>query len=383
MFNGQLNPNTLYNTQFNWVISEEIFGDRIRGDLHAVVDSYRVDGTMYGDTKTYLSSDALPVHDLPGTRAGIEASMAQLLSADWAPDAILDSIRMNISKQVRLTTEGWFTKQAFVSAGMFQEFQDNMLSMIGEAKKIYDATVFNAFLFSTSAKNILSYTIPAVDSTNATTIKDSYLLRSQEIAGQLEEFIQNLNDIHEAYNSNGFTRSYTVDSFFYYVPVSFKAELVKMGLPMIFHKDGLIPVERLIPIPDHYFGIVNASATPGDGTIITSSTSGKKYVEGKTIYSITPQVLTATGLDDFYVRAGQGIPTGYTAPAGTSITMVSNLHRIRIVEKGAAPYMSGFEDGAAFWIPRNNVTNHYLSWLHNTLKILDEKALIDIIFTDA
>ena len=56
-FSGRLNPNEIFGALYNMIISQEVFADNIKGtDL---VDQARVDGSMFGDTKLYYSTDAL------------------------------------------------------------------------------------------------------------------------------------------------------------------------------------------------------------------------------------------------------------------------------------------------------------------------------------
>ena len=58
-FTGQLNVNSVFSAIFNMIISQTVFADNIKGTASSLVDRARVDGTLYGDTKLYYSTDVL------------------------------------------------------------------------------------------------------------------------------------------------------------------------------------------------------------------------------------------------------------------------------------------------------------------------------------
>ena len=53
-----LTANEIYDTLANMIISQEVFADNI-GKNQTLVDKARVDGSLYGDTKLYYSTDVL------------------------------------------------------------------------------------------------------------------------------------------------------------------------------------------------------------------------------------------------------------------------------------------------------------------------------------
>ena len=62
VFNGQLRSNEIYGALFNMIISQQVFADNIKGTKSTLVDMARVDGSLYGDTKLYYSTDVLRTH---------------------------------------------------------------------------------------------------------------------------------------------------------------------------------------------------------------------------------------------------------------------------------------------------------------------------------
>lgn len=63
-FTGQLNKNEIFSTElggamYNMIISQEVFGDNIKGTYSSLAEKFKVDGTLYGDQRLYYSSDVL------------------------------------------------------------------------------------------------------------------------------------------------------------------------------------------------------------------------------------------------------------------------------------------------------------------------------------
>lgn len=115
-------------------------------------------------------------------------------------------------------------------------------------------------------------------------------------------------------------------------------------------------------LPARYFGTVNAGATGGNGT---------------TVRSLIEQDITKTTSPTVHVFAGDLIPTGYEAPAGTSYTVDSKV-LFKIMHRRSVPYMSAFEVGTSFFNPKSLTENHYLTWGHNTLEYLKNYPMITV-----
>ena len=56
---GQLNKNEIFASIYNMIISQQVFADNIKDVKASLVDAARVDGSLYGDTKLYYSTDVL------------------------------------------------------------------------------------------------------------------------------------------------------------------------------------------------------------------------------------------------------------------------------------------------------------------------------------
>ena len=107
-FTGQLNVNSVFSAIFNMIISQTVFADNIKGTASSLVDRARVDGSLYGDTKLYYSTDVLKSADWG---ADLEAANLLKLYRPKAPE--VQKIELNNFRQICLTVDSYLTKQGF------------------------------------------------------------------------------------------------------------------------------------------------------------------------------------------------------------------------------------------------------------------------------
>ena len=135
-----LTANEIFTTLANMFISQQVFADNL-GKHQTLVDKARVDGSMYGDTKLYYSTDVLESHEWTGD---LEAS--NLLALDRPKDPEVQAIKLDVFRQIRLTVDNYLTKRGFSTEGAFGEFNSVMLGWLRETKRVYDGTLYNTFI---------------------------------------------------------------------------------------------------------------------------------------------------------------------------------------------------------------------------------------------
>lgn len=340
-FLGTLNSNEIFSGLFNMIISQEVFADNIKGAYKTLADRSRVDGSQYGDTKLFYSTDALISHPF-----GADSEAPNLLALDRPADPECQAITINIFRQIRLTVDNYMTKRAWIDQGAFTSFNSIMLGWIRDTKKIYDATTFNAFLGTDeTSTGEQSMTIAAVVGQPP----------ALTIAEGLAKLLIALKDVSRDYNDYQHIRSYDEGDLIIVWNAEFLAQLKKLDLPVIFHKEGLLEEFEQETLPARYFGTINSAATAGDGS---------------TVRSLVEQVI---GTNHYF--AGDLIAVGDTAPAGTSYTVDADI-AFKVMHKRSVPFMSSFEAGTSFFNPRSLTENHYLTWSHNTLEHLKNYPFI-------
>lgn len=358
-FNGQLNSNEIFAALYNMIISQQVFADNIKGTKSTLVDMARVDGSMYGDSKLYYATDVLS-----SSAWGNDAEATALLELDRpkAPDC--QKVTLDVFRQIRLTVDNYLTKRAWMDEGAFSSFNSVMLGWIRATKEVYDSTTYNTFIGTAkSDKATENIEIDITTATNGLTGEEKARVEAQTIAEEIAKLLVNLEDVSRDYNDYGNLRSYDSSDLVFVWNTDAMAKIEKRDLPTIFHKDI---VDRFgeHTLPARYFGTINTAAKTGDG---------------KTIRSCIEQIVKKESSPDVHVFAGDLIPTGYSATAGTSYTVDPKiLFKVYHVGPNSVPYMSAFEAETSFFNPRSLTENHYLTFGHNTLEYLKNYPFITV-----
>lgn len=358
-FTGKLNSNEIFAALYNMLISQQVFADNIAGTKSDLVDMARVDGSMYGDTKLYYSTDVLKSFPW-GNDA--EAENLLKLHRPKAPDC--QAIVINVFRQIPLTVDDYLSKRAWGTEGAFSEFNSVMLGWMRETKKVYDSTTYNAYIgTAVSAKDTENIEVDVTAAVGDTTGEEKARLKAGAIGEAIANLLVNLEDISRDYNDYGNLRSYRADNLVFVWNSAAVSELEKRDLPTIYHKEILDKFAQHT-LPPRYFGTVNATAKTGDGS---------------TIRSLVEQDVKKASSPDVHVFAGDLIPSGYSVDANKSYTVDGKvLFKVYHNGPNSVPYMSAFEVGTSFFNPRSLTENHYLTFGHNTLEYLKNYPFITV-----
>ena len=342
-FTGTLRPNEIFGALFNMIISQQVFADNVKGTYSSLVDKARVDGTLYGDTKLYYATDALQSYAWEDDK---EAANLLELNRPDAPE--VQAIVIDKFRQIRLTVDDYLSKRAWGTEGAFSSFNSIMKGWIRDTKKIYDSTLYNAYIGTAVAESEgQNQTLTLVEGTND----------GLQYAEFLANLLVELKDVSRDYNDYGYIRSYDESDLMVVWNAKFYNSIKKIDLPVIFHNEGLVSEFDQEVLPARYFGTVNTGTKAGDGS---------------TVRSLIEQVI---GSNHYF--AGDLIKTGDTAPAGTSYTEAQDI-AFKVIHKRSVPYMSAFEVGTSFFNPRSLTTNHYLTFGHNTIEYLKNYPFITV-----
>lgn len=361
-FNGQLRPNEIFGALFNMIISQLVFADNIADTKASLVDRARVDGSLYGDTKLYYSTDVLQSSEWLNDE---EAQNLLALHRPKAPE--VQAIYLDVFRQISLTVDQYLSKRAWATEGAFSEFNSVMLGWMRDTKRVYDSTTYNSYV-GTAQSSIGRQTILINVATvvGSATGEEAARLEAEAIAEQIALLLVDLTDVSRDFNDYGHLRSYYQDDLIFVWNSRAVAKITKRDLPSLYHKDILDRFGEYT-LPGRYFGNVNAAATEGNGT---------------TVRSLIEQDLTPSEGTTQHVFAGDLIPTGATAPAGTSYTEDPTI-LFKVMHKRSVPYMSAFEVGTSFFNAKSLTENHYLTWGHNTLEYLKNYPMITVKETPA
>jgi len=365
-----LNPNEIFGSLANMIISQEVFADNL-GKHQTLVDKARVDGSLYGDKKLYYSTDALK------TMAwGEDAEAANLLALHRPQDPKVQAITLNVFRQIALTVDQYLSKRAWSTEGAFASFNSVMLGWIRETKKIYDGTTYNVFLGTTVATGAGQSRTITLDGT-----KDGQL-----IAEGLANLLVEMSDYSRAFNDYGFIRSYSPDAIKVIWNSKYVNKIKKVDTPTIYHQAGLVDKLDEEVLPARYFGRAVVVATDcGSGKVI--GTSGEIDATKGTVRSKVEKEFIFED-DTIHVFPGDALASGvkvsYTGGSvsdpdfNQSEVYIEDADVICKVVVKLPPYMSAFEVGTSFFNARSLTENHYLTFGHNTLEYLKNYPFVTV-----
>ena len=382
-----LNVNEIYASLFNMIISEQVFADNIKGKNSKLMNEAKAEVGLYGDSKNYWSTDVLKSHAW-----GNDSEATNLLALDRGPAPKGQRIVINIFRQIRLTTDQYLSKRAWMSEGAFGQFISVMKGWISETKKVYDETTYNAFIgtaISTATINTLNIDL----STALTGLSgvEKAKMQAMVISQNLADLFDDLGDVSRKYNAHSFLRSYSEDDIKVVWNKKYVNQIRKVDLPTIFHKDGLMEKFTDYSLPSRYFGTPITSTNVGTYSAATATT-GKPLAGAAAPYTYTPGTNNANGtvrtLVETEITVGATTThlfAGDELPASTSVTSamlgtiyIEDSKVICKVMTKLPPFMSAFQVGTSFFNPRSLTETNYLTFGHNTLEVILDSAYVTV-----
>ena len=373
MFNGQLTHNEIFSAIYNMIISQQVFADNIYDTKSTLADKSRVDGTLYGDTKLYYSTDVLKSIEWTNDA---EAQNLLKLHRPQAPEC--QAITIDQFRMIPLTVDNYLTKRAFSTEGTYSQFASQMLSWMRDTKKVYDATMFNSFVGTHAAgleddgkgaKQNYQIILPAepegVDDYNT---EAYHRIVAQTIAERMADLIVDLEDVSRDFNDYGNLRSYNVNDLVFVWNSDWVNKIKKLDVPTIFHKDGLIDKFAENVLPARYFGNVKTTS----GTTAASNTTIRSLIE-KDYNTVEP---SQEGYDEAkHIFPGDLLP-GNTVYNANEVYEEDPTIVFKVYHKNSIPFMTAFETGTEFFNPRSLTQTHYLIWGYNKLESLKNYPFI-------
>lgn len=387
-----LKQNAITPVLFNMIISQRVFDSGVAST--ELADSFRVDGTLYGDTKIYHSFDiGSPEEWLDDTEA------PDLLKLNRNKSGKTQIITMGVYKMIYITTDQYLSKQAFMGNSTFAEYTSFLTGSLRKIKRVYDRALINNKIGTATPvtpKCDITVTTP-----EGATLEETHRLEAQTLAAELVVLRAELEDNSRDYNQYGYLRSYSPDDFVAVWNVKQHAKLTKVDIPTIFHKDinekgGF----REYDMPEKWFG-VQATA---NYTLKTSASAveDNKRVAVSAWYNVSGATATIQNKPDnnsVFLWAGDLLPytgqqirdhaRGITVTVASTTWLADNYYTVdgtiafMLVHKGALPFMSGFETQTQFWNARSLTSTNFLIFGHNNLEFLAEYPLIRVRLVNA
>ena len=364
-FTGTLNQNEIFAALYNMIISQQVFADNIYDTKSTLADMSRVDGTLYGDTKLYYSTDVLKSFAWTNDA---EAQNLLKLNRPEAPEC--QAITIDTFRMIPITVDNYLSKRAFSTEGAFSAFNSQMLGWMRDTKKVYDATLFNSFVgtHASTGKQNVAINLPTEPEGSGLTLEAYNRLVAQTIAEEMANLIVDLEDVSRDYNEYHNLRSYNVNDLVFVWNAEWVNKIKKLDLPTIFHKDGLIDKFAQHTLPARYFGNINTTS----GTTVANNTTIRSLIE-KDYNTVEPD---KAGYDaKKHIFPGDLLPNSTAYEANETYTEDANVI-FKVYHKNSIPFMTAFETGTEFFNPRSLTSTHYLIWGYNSLESLKSYPFI-------
>lgn len=356
-FNGVLNPNEVFGSIYNMIISQTVRYPEL-ADNYGFVEMFRDEGSLFGDTKVYYAQDVLKSREWTGDN---EAS--NLLAIERPEDPECQAITINQFRMVKTSLDNYLTKRAWSTEGAFSTFQEIVRSMVGQTKKLYEVTLINTYLGSVHGNAAKSEVeVPLSDIT--ATGEEKNRLEAQTIAQHLADLMVEMKDYSRDFNDYEFMRAYTEDELIVVWNSAYVNKINKLDLPTIFNKSGVMDKFAQHILPARYFSKVttddNVTGVSGLTKVDNAVTIGAGYKGTVITYKEGDYMDTAKG-KLVHKFIGEKLPVGATFTIGEAGILDEGVI-CKVITKDTIKYMAAFEVSTEFWNPQALVSSNMLIW---------------------
>lgn len=359
-FSGALNPNEIFSSIYNMIISQQVNAGNIKEGFSSLVNRARVDGGLYGDTKLYYDTDVLKSNAWGG-----DTEAPNLLALERPKDPECQAVTLNVFRQIRVTIDYYLSKRAWKDEGAFAQFNSVTLGWLRETKKVYDQTTYNAFIGThvSSVQADVNVTLSTITAPASTADEESQArLRAQRIGKSIANLMVEMKDVSRKFNDYGHLKSYDEGEIMIIFNSEYVNEITYLDLPTIFHKEGIVKKINQEMLPSRYFGdVLTASKTVGATDDVRAM-----FEQDVTVGGVTTHLF-----------AGDKFPVGAVVASGDGYEV--NPKIIAKVVTDLPPYMSAFEVGSSFFNPRSLTETHFLTFGHNSLEHLYAHPFVRIV----
>lgn len=345
-FNGALNSNEIYNALFNLrILFQKIAPQTVyRDEIVSLLD--KATG-MYGDSGVVQGMDIQGTYDF-----GMDAEAVNLLSINRNRTQKVERFVINKWRQTDVTNDAYISKRAFWDEGTFAIFNGYIVGTLSKAMDAFESGSVKSSVgcyTSPIAKCNIKVKLPVADGTEAT-----QRIRASLIKKAILDLKADMKDNQRGYNGYGHYASYNFDEFTPIFSTQYMNEINALTLYSVFNPDYIKQAGGERNWTPKWFGDYIEDAGTADGKTIYSAVECNS--DGTTNFPITPQQLK----DEVYrIFPADLLPDGFEYGEGEAYKA-----NPKIIGKVFAPdyvyYMTGYEQGEAFYNPRSATTNHYL-----------------------
>lgn len=365
-FNGVLNSNEIYNALFNLrILFQKLAPQTVKKD--EIVSLVEKATGMYGDSGVVEGMDIQGTYDFT-----MDAEAPKLLDINRNKTQKIERFVIDKWRQTDVTNDAYISKRAFLDEGTFELFNGYIVGTLSKAMDAFEngfvKSALGTFTAVPASMNV-TVTLPAVDGTEATE-----RIRASKIKEAILNLKADMADNSRKYNGYGFYASYDWNDFSAIWNAKYINAINSLALYNAFNPEYIKEATDGRIWTPKWFGNVLTTA----GTTTASNTDIYSMVEINSDESTNFPLTSAQLAGGVYrIFPGDLLPNSFNYNANEAYQRDD-----KVICKIFAPeyvyYMTGYQQGEAFYNPRSATTNHYLRKGHSDVQISKFRPYITI-----
>ena len=346
-YDGQLNTNEIYNAMFNLrILFQKLAPQTVKRD--EIVSLLDKATGMYGDTGVMQGMDIQGTYDF-----GMDAEAANLLAVNRNKTQKVEKFSIDKWRQTDVTNDAYISKRAFLDEGTFAIFNGYVVGTLSQAMDAFESGMVKSSLGTYESGVVacnIDVELPAADGSEAVERRRAALIKKAIL-----DLKADMQDNQRTYNGYGFYSSYDWDEFTPIFSTKYMNEINALALYQAFNPEYLKSAGEARQWTPKWFGTVDATG----GTVVA----------GDEIYSLIecnsdeslnfPLTPVQIAADVYRIFPGDLLPVGFKFGANEAYEKDATVI-CKIFAPEYVYYMTGYEQGEAFYNPRSATTNHYL-----------------------
>lgn len=359
-FNGHLNVNEVNSSLFNALIKVIARYPKLANNYN-FVNMFREEGGKFGDTVEYVFQDVLRSREWMGD----DESM-NLLDLERPANPDTQTITINKFRIIKNSTDSYLSARAWGSESAFSSFISIVKSLVGKTKEVYENTKMQVFIGTTEGT--------ATRSTETVKIKDlNEAATAQAVGEKIANLIVDLKDYSRDFNPLANLQAYNEDDLVFVWNTEWLNKLTKQGMPLLYHKEGLIDKFAQHALPARKFGkILTTGGTVTSAKAVYSAIEkdyNTKTVGGKTVVMKQSEAGYDPKKHVFY---GDRLPDGIEYAAYEAYEADADVI-CKVMTTDSIKYLAGFSTSTEFFNPQSLTTSNMLIWSYaDPALILDQ-----------
>lgn len=348
-FNGYMNSNEIYEALHNInILFLQLAPQTVKKD--EIVSTVEKAVGFYGDSGIKIGCDITGTYPFE-----MDAEATKLLAVNRNKSQKVERYTINHWRMTDTTVDAYISKRAFLDEGTFATFNGYLVGTLSQAMDAFESGTVKSSIGTYTDPNAnctIEVSMPAADGTEATE-----RLRAAAIRKAILDLKAEIADNSRKYNGYGFYASYDWNDFTPVFSTKYTNEVNAQALYSTFNPEYIKMASEGRQWTPKWFGNVYTS---GNTTNALNNTTSFSLVEcnsdGTDNFPLTAEQIAA---GTYRIFPGDLLPNGFTYKANEAYRKDDS-----VIGKIFAPdyvvYLTGYQQGDAFYNPRSATTNHYL-----------------------